>query len=198
MGRIGGARGVPSGSAGGLAAVAEIEGADDASASPSSSPAAAPQEHLQQQMLAAQTQLAQLFGPGALQQVQAALQAHPTLVSGNAPQPPSADLASVLAALTEHLLRALHICRRRLQCFGNLRVSLLHRPRGDARALQVCIEVTHLYIDHNHVNANGAGHLRDRIRPYAHPPKLGSLLLHQHIDTRTAQHQPSGKYGRSR
>ena len=102
MGCSGGARGVPSGSAGGgLAAVAEMEGADDASASPSSSPAAARQEHLQQQMLAAQTQLAQLFGPGALQQVQAALQAHPTLVGGNAPQSPSADLASVLAALTQ-------------------------------------------------------------------------------------------------
>ena len=41
MGRSGGARGVPSGSAaGGLAAVAEIEGADDAPASPTSSPAA--------------------------------------------------------------------------------------------------------------------------------------------------------------
>ena len=44
-------------------------------------------------------------------------------------------------------------------------------PRGDAHALQVCAEVTHLCIDHNHVNANGAGHLRDRMRPYAHPPQ---------------------------
>jgi hypothetical protein len=101
MVRGGGARGGTSGSAaGGLAAVAEIEGADDAPASPSSSPAAARQEHLQQHMLAAQTQLAQLF-PGGLQQLQASLQAYPTLVGGNAPQPPSADLASVLAALSQ-------------------------------------------------------------------------------------------------
>jgi len=40
MGKSGGARGGPSGSAaGGLAAVAEIEGADDAPASPRLSPA---------------------------------------------------------------------------------------------------------------------------------------------------------------
>jgi hypothetical protein len=51
-------------------------------------------------MLAAQTQLAQLF-PGGLQQLQATLQAYPALVGGNAPQPPSADLASVLAALAQ-------------------------------------------------------------------------------------------------
>ena len=101
MGKSGGVRGVPSGSAAdGLAAVAEIEGADDAPASPSSSPAAARQEHLQQHMLAAHTQLAQLF-PGGLPQPQAAIQAYPTLVGGNAPQPPSADLASVLAALSQ-------------------------------------------------------------------------------------------------
>ena len=101
MVRGGGARGGTSGSAaGGLAAVAEIEGADDAPASPSLSPAAARQEHLQQHMLAAHTQLAQLF-PGGLPQPQAALQAYPTLVGGNAPQPPSADLASVLAALSQ-------------------------------------------------------------------------------------------------
>ena len=88
MVRGGGARGGTSVSAaGGLAAVAEIEGADDAPASPSSSPAAACQEHLQQHMLAAHTQLAQLF-PGGLPQPQAALQAYPTLVGGNAPHPP--------------------------------------------------------------------------------------------------------------
>ncbi len=58
MGRSGGARGVPSGSAaGGLAAVAEIEGTDDAPASPSSSPAATRQEHLPQEHL--QQRLAQ-------------------------------------------------------------------------------------------------------------------------------------------
>ena len=115
MGKSGGARGGPSGSAaGGLAAVAEIEGADDAPASPRSSPAATrqgqlqqehlqqqrlAQEHLQQQMLAAQAQaaqLAQLF-PGGLQQLQASL---PMLAGGNAPPPPSADLASVLTALS--------------------------------------------------------------------------------------------------
>ncbi len=111
MVRGSGARGGTSGSAaGGLAAVAEIEGADDASAAPSSSPAATrqehlqqqwlAQEHLQQQMLAAQAQaaqLAQLF-PGGLQQLQSAL---PTFVGGNAPPPPSADLASVMAALSQ-------------------------------------------------------------------------------------------------
>ncbi len=114
MVRGGGARGGTSGSAaGGLAAVAEIEGADDAPASPRSSPAAAcqehlqqhmlAQEHLQQQMLAAQAQaaqLAQLF-PAGLPQLQTALQAYPTLVGGNAPQPLSTDLASVLAALSQ-------------------------------------------------------------------------------------------------
>jgi hypothetical protein len=111
MVRGGGARGGTSGSAAGcLATVAEIEGADDAPASPSSSPAAArqehlqqqwlAQEHLQQQMLAAQAQavqLAQLF-PGGLQQLQSAL---PMLVGGNAPPPPSADLVSVMAALSQ-------------------------------------------------------------------------------------------------
>ena len=111
MVRGGGSRGGTSGSAaGGLVAVAEIEGADDVSASPSSSPAAPrqehlpqqrlAQEHLHQQMLAAQAQaaqLAQLF-PGGLQQFQAAL---PTLVGGNAPPPPSADLAAVVAALSQ-------------------------------------------------------------------------------------------------
>ena len=75
MVRGGGSRGGTSGSAaGGLAAVAEIEGADAAPASPRSSPAATrqghlqqehlqqqrlAQEHLQQQMLAAQAQAAQ-------------------------------------------------------------------------------------------------------------------------------------------
>ena len=111
MVRGSGARGGTSGSAaGGLAAVAEIEGADDASASPSSLPTAArqehlqqqrlAQEHLQQQMLAAQAQaaqLAQLF-PGGLQQLQSAL---PTLVGSNAPPPPSADLVAVMAALSQ-------------------------------------------------------------------------------------------------
>ena len=116
MGKSGAARGAPSGSAaGGLAAVAETEGADAASASPSSSPAATrqehlqqehlqqqrlAQEHLQQQMLATQAQAAQLaqFFPGGLQQLQSAL---PMLVGGNAPPPPSADLAPVMAALSQ-------------------------------------------------------------------------------------------------
>ena len=132
MVRGGGARGGTSGSvAGGLAAVAEIEGADDAPASPSSSPAAARQEHLQQHMLAAHTQLAQLF-PGGLPQPQAALQAYPTLVGGNAPQPPSADLASVLAALSQ-------LDGRLSTSFKPTVVSLaLGLPQSRARARRCC------------------------------------------------------------
>lgn len=99
MGRSGGAReagtrGSPAGSAnGGLTTVAETDGVDGVSASPSSSPSAtrllqeqnllddAAHQHPQQHhMLAAQAQVANLFGgPGGLQQAQAALQAHATL-----------------------------------------------------------------------------------------------------------------------
>ena len=113
-----GARGAPAGSAaGGLATVAETDCVNVASASPSSSPAVtrllqeqnlldgAAQQLLQQQhMLAAQAQVAQLFGgPGGLQQAQAALQAHASLFGGNGGPPaplPSTDLSSVLTTLT--------------------------------------------------------------------------------------------------
>ncbi len=108
----GGRRGAPAGSAaGGLATVAETDGVDPAS--PSSSPAEmrllqdtvtsqqnllddAAQQHLQQQqILAAQAQVAQLFGgPGGLQQAQATLfgsgglqQAQAVLLGGNGGPP---------------------------------------------------------------------------------------------------------------
>ena len=130
MGKSGGARDGPSGSAaGGLAAVAEIEGADVAPASSSSSPAATrqehlqqehyqqqrlAQEHLQQQMLAAQAQaaqLAQLF-PGGLHQLQSAI---PALVGGNAPPPPSADLMAALSQLDSRLATSFTALDARLQ-----------------------------------------------------------------------------------
>ena len=123
MGRSGGAReagtrGSPAGSAnGGLTTVAETDSVDGVSASPSSSPSAtrllqeqnllddAAHQHPQQHhMLAAQAQVANLFGgPGGLQQAQAALQAHASLFGGNGGPPaplPSTDLSSVLTTLT--------------------------------------------------------------------------------------------------
>ena len=55
--------------------------------------------HLQQQLLAAQAQVAHLFGPGGLQQAQAAIQAHAPLFDCNAPQPHLESVLGLLAAL---------------------------------------------------------------------------------------------------
>jgi hypothetical protein len=130
-GQSGGGRSAPAGfAAGGLATVAETDGVDAASASPSSSPAAtrqeqsvldgAAQQNLQQQhMLAAQAQVSHLFdSPGGLQQVQAALQTHATLFGGNAPPPRDRDESSYWVVWFVGLNPESNTCKKRgTNCF---------------------------------------------------------------------------------